>query len=408
MAEIEAKCQCCGKPVSVLEPSRWGYKVKEKNGWIYYCSWKCLRAEEKRIEQAEQKKKEARKAKQQEKFLNNRLEVLKGMMEAVSEGKNAYDYLKSMGYADPKDTLRRLRITAKEEAPKIYRKMEKMGLLDLRKGHSGKGVDRMSQNKLTREQKGKAVDIAIQGGDPLAYLRECGAKNPTAAWWYIKKTLATKNPQLLEKIPEKIGTVLNESGQVAARVEIAEKLPPEAAAEVPEEMEPEFQGEKGLVIDQYGIRYNGHVIAKGGPLPGVEQPMMEKPEETTIAGEEKEQLDELTRDGMPLDEAMEEVKERLKGARVKLGKKHKTIGDAFEELAQNIQEGLNPTKKPVNYDGFEIMCIKGEFGEYRTDGRKFNFANAPKIMYFEMNKEDLAAFLDEIRRAAQILGVDAG
>lgn len=145
MAEIEAKCRCCGKPVSVLEPSRWGYKVKGKNGWIYYCSWKCLRADEKRIEQAEQKKKEARKEKQQEKFRNDRLEVLKGMMEAVHEGKNAYDYLKSMGYADPKDTLRRLRITAKEEAPKIYRKMEKMGLLDLRKGHSGKGADRMSQ-----------------------------------------------------------------------------------------------------------------------------------------------------------------------------------------------------------------------------------------------------------------------
>ena len=341
MAEIEAKCQCCGKPVSVLEPSRWGYKVKGKNGWIYYCSWKCLRAEEKRIEQAEQKKKEARKAKQQEKFLNNRLEVLKGMMEAVSEGKNAYDYLKSMGYADPKDTLRRLRITAKEEAPKIYRKMEKMGLLDLRKGHSGKGVDRMSQNKLTREQKGKAVELALNGGDYLEHLKKCGAKNP-------RKTLGKSNPELLEEINRKTGE--------GAEVEVAEKLP----------------------------------------------------EEATITGEEKEQLDELTRDGMPLDEAMEEVKERLKGARVILGEKHKTIGDAFEELAKNIQEGLNPTKKPVNSDGFEVVCIRGEFGEYRMDGKKFQFANAAKIMYIEMYKEDLAAFLDEIKRAAQILGVDAG
>ena len=348
MAEIEAKCQLCGKPVSVLEPSRWGYKVKGKNGWIYYCSWKCLRADEKRIEQAEQKKKEARKAKQQEKFLNNRLEVLKGMMEAVSEGKNAYDYLKSMGYADPKDTLRRLRITAKEEAPKIYRKMEKMGLLDLRTGHSGKGVDRMSQNKLTREQKEKAVQIALNGGDYLEHLKKCGAKNPSAAWWYIRKTLGKSNPELLEEINKKTGE--------GAEIEVAEKLP----------------------------------------------------EEATITGEEKEQLDELTRDGMPLDEAMEEVKERLKGARVILGEKHKTIGDAFEELAKNIQEGLNPTKKPVNYDGFEVVCIRGEFGEYRMDGKKFQFANAAKIMYIEMYKEDLAAFLDEIKRAAQILGVDAG
>lgn len=223
-----------------------------------------------------------------------------------------------------------------------------VGLLDLRKGHSGKGADRMSQNKLTREQKEKAVELALNGGDYLEHLKKCGAKNPSAAWWYIRKTLGKSNPELLEEINRKTGE--------GAEVEVAEKLP----------------------------------------------------EEATITGEEKEQLDELTRDGMPLDEAMEEVKERLQGARVKLGEKHKTIGDAFEELAKNIQEGLNPTKKPVSYDGFEIMCIKGEFGEYRTDGRKFNFANAPKIMYFEMNKEDMAAFLDEIRRAAQILGVDAG
>lgn len=114
-----------------------------------------------------------------------------------------------------------------------------------------KGVNKMSQNKLTREQKGKAVEIAIGGGDPLVYLKECGAKNPAAAWWYIKKTLATKNPQLLEKIPEKIGTVLNESGQVTARVEIAEKLPPEAVAEVPEDklegFEPVNVKEKGTL-----------------------------------------------------------------------------------------------------------------------------------------------------------------
>ena len=354
MAEIEAKCQLCGKPVSVLEPSRWGYKVKEKNGWIYYCSWKCLRAEEKRIEQAEQKKKEARKAKQQEKFLNNRLEVLKGMMEAVSEGKNAYDYLKSMGYADPKDTLRRLRITAKEEAPKIYRKMEKMGLLDLRKGHSGKGVDRMSQNKLTREQKGKAVDIAIQGGDPLAYLRECGAKNPTAAWWYIKKTLATKNPQLLEKIPEKIGTVLNESGQVAARVEIAEKLQPEAAAEVPE-----------------ADPMDGFVpVSLGGPV--------------AMSQEEHQKAH------------------------------HGDEAAAFLEAANVFRTIMNPNGKEDKFDGFQVTAVNGKFGQYRvgidpsSKEKYFDFDGLDFDTQIRMPQHDLAAFVEELTRAAQILGVDAG
>ncbi len=373
MAEIETKCRCCGKQIDIIHPSQWAYKVKRGGGYAYFCTWKCLREDEKKknVKQA------ARKEETDIQGRNNRKEVLKKLMAAAEAGRDIYEYLRGMGHTDPKDTLRRLRMTAKKEAPEIYRKMEKMGLLDLRKGNSGKG-DKMSQNKLTRAQKEKAVEIAIAGGDPLKHLAECGAKNPSAAWWYIKKTLAEKNPKLLEKIPEKIGTVLNESGQAVPapekpegpKVEIAEKLPPEAVAEV----------EVAETL----------------------------PEEATITGEEKEQLDELTRAGMPLDEAMEEVKERLKGARVILGERHKTIGDAFEELAKNIQEGLNPTKKPVNYDGVEVVCIRGEFGEYRLDGRKFHFANAPKIMYIEMYKEDLAAFLDEIKRAAQILGVDAG
>ena len=337
--EIEFQCKHCGKPISILHPSQWGYKVRnKKGGWNYFCTWKCLRADERK------EPKPAQTEEQEKETKNNRVQVLEEMMDAVSDGRDVYDYLRDMGYADPKDTLRRLRITAKKEAPKLYTKMEKAGLMDMRKGRSGKGADNV--NKLTREQKEKAVKIALEGGDYLDHLKKCGAKNPSAAWWYIRKTLGKSNPELLKEINRKTGE--------GAEVEVDEKLP----------------------------------------------------EEATITGEEKEQLDELTRDGMPLDEAMEEVKERLKGARVKLGEKHKTIGDAFEELAQGLQERMNQTKKPVNYDGFEIVCIKGEFGEYRTDGRKFNFANKPKIMYFEMNKEDMAAFLDEVRRAAQILGVE--
>lgn len=200
----------------------------------------------------------------------------------------------------------------------------------------------MSKHKLTREQKQKAVDIAIQGGDPLEYLKKCGAKNPSAAWWYIKKTLATKNPKLLEKIPEKIGTTLDENGLAAPLAEVAEKLPPEAAAEVPE----------GLAGFQ--------VVNVGKPV-----------------AMSREEHKKAHNDGIA------------------------AIAEAYEAMNKKI-------KKPVNYDGFEVVCIRGEFGEYRTDGKKFHFANAAKIMYIEMHKEDLAAFLDEIRRAAQILGVDAG
>lgn len=226
--EIERVCPVCGKHFDVLYKELWAYKKpRTKGGYDFYCTWTCLRE----AETNKTKKPEPVPEKRENK---DRLAVLKDLMDAISDGRNAHDYLRDMGYADPKDTLRKLRTTAKKDAPEIYQQMEQNGLLDMRKGHSGKGVDKVSKHKLTREQKEKAVEIAIQGGDPLVHLKKCGAKNPTAAWWYIKKTLATKNPQLLEKIPEKIGTVLNEKGQVAARVEVAEKLPPEAVAEVPE------------------------------------------------------------------------------------------------------------------------------------------------------------------------------
>ena len=192
----------------------------------------------------------------------------------------------------------------------------------------------MSNHKLTREQKEKAVEIAIQGGDPLVYLKLCGAKNPTAAWWYIKKTLATKNPQLLEKIPEKIGTVLNEKGQVAARVEIAEKLPTEAVAEVPE----------------------------ADPLAGFVAYDPGAPEGDKTAAMSRE-----------------EHKEAHKGSAA-------------------ITVPVN------NYDGFRVSAIEGELGTYSMEIVHFKADCGKQQIY--ILAEDLGPFINELKRAAQILGVD--
>ena len=63
------------------------------------------------------------------------------------------------------------------------------------KKNKPKGQDDMPNNKLTAEQKAKAVEIALAGWDFMKYLKECGAKNASAAWDYIKKTLTKENPQ---------------------------------------------------------------------------------------------------------------------------------------------------------------------------------------------------------------------
>lgn len=231
--EIEFRCKHCGKPITVLYPSRWGYKVRnKKGGWNYYCTWKCLRADERKEPKQEQAEEPEEKDGR-----NNRVQVLEELLEAVKGGKDAYDFLEQMGYTDPKDTLRRLRITAKKEAPKLYTKMEKAGLMDMRKGRSGKGADNV--NKLTREQKEKAVKLALEGGDYLDHLKKCGSKNPSAAWWYIKKTLAKSNPTLLAQVMKKTGEIEeikapeNTEGGGPV-VEKADKLPPDADVPPPE------------------------------------------------------------------------------------------------------------------------------------------------------------------------------
>lgn len=48
----EKICRCCGKRFTVLHPSRWAYKVRDRGmpHEVYFCSWGCLREDEKRKE----------------------------------------------------------------------------------------------------------------------------------------------------------------------------------------------------------------------------------------------------------------------------------------------------------------------------------------------------------------------
>lgn len=54
--------------------------------------------------------------------------------------------------------------------------------------------------KLTLENKKKAVEIALGGGNYLDYLKKCGAGNPSASWTYIKKCLQAKDPEKYEQL----------------------------------------------------------------------------------------------------------------------------------------------------------------------------------------------------------------
>ena len=56
--------------------------------------------------------------------------------------------------------------------------------------------------KITLEQKKKAVDIAIAGGDPIEHLRKCGSGAPDKLWYYIKNKLKDSKPELYAQIPD--------------------------------------------------------------------------------------------------------------------------------------------------------------------------------------------------------------
>lgn len=89
-----------------------------------------------------------------------------------------------------------------------------------------KGVEDMGHHKLTLEQKKKAVEIASQGGDQLEYLRKCGAKNPSAAWFYIKKKMTEKIKNEVMAMPQiKAQAPAEETAEKPILAEVAEKVP---------------------------------------------------------------------------------------------------------------------------------------------------------------------------------------
>ena len=124
-----------------------------------------------------------------------------------------------------------------------------------------KGVEDMGHHKLTLEQKKKAVEIASQGGDQLEYLRKCGAKNPSAAWFYIKKTLEVKETEKKAEPAEK--------PQLA---EVVDKVPEAHLMTKGDKTEPETDKDEKLFNEMFpeGTVFEGFYIRKGIKVTGIE------------------------------------------------------------------------------------------------------------------------------------------
>lgn len=142
MAENDLKeCRICGKEFAVLYPNRWAYKrSNNKNGqqFDYFCSWKCLRADEAR--RAEKKKKVIRIEKEltrekeelAEMKRREQKDVARGVLEAIEKGENPREYLKRIGYANPTDQLANLKRWAEKNEPETAEKLK--ALAPVKKG----------------------------------------------------------------------------------------------------------------------------------------------------------------------------------------------------------------------------------------------------------------------------------
>ena len=102
-------------------------------------------------------------------------------------GGSVREYLGGLGFISPWGTW--FRLQKEELGRKNYQITD------------GKGVEEM--RKVTLEDKKKAVEIALSGGNPLKFLKECGVANPSASWAYIKKTLKEVDPEKYARLPSR-------------------------------------------------------------------------------------------------------------------------------------------------------------------------------------------------------------
>ena len=262
----------------------------------------------------------------------DRAELAKACVEVEKAGGSVREFLAEQGCISPWGTWYRLQ---KEE---LHRKESQIT--------DGKGRVNMAR-KITLEQKKKVVQIAIEGGDPLEYLRQHGSKNPTGLWWTIKNDLKAADPELYAKIPRLDG-----------------KKPP-----LPEANRDEKEAE--------------HHILPGLP--------------------EKAQM-EL---GL-MDERVNTTSEDL--PKVPDGEEKQEITKPVGYFPKFVEPVL-PMDLLQMFPGFQVTAINGKFGQYRVGidpsckEAYFDFDGVDFDTQIRLPQHDLAAFVEELTRAAQILGV---
>lgn len=280
----------------------------------------------------------------------DRAELARACVEVEKAGGSVREFLAEHGCISPWGTWYRLQ---KEE---LHRKEGQIT--------DGKGRVNMAR-KITLEQKKKVVQIAIEGGDPLEYLRQLGSKNPSGLWWTIKNDLKAADPELYAKIPRLDG---KKPHIIPPEEEI---LKPGDTVKV--EIKGEPVAESRVIAHEIKLDENGMKIDEQYVLGNVGSIPEELPK--IPDGEEKQEIT-------------------------------KPVG-YFPKFAEPVL----PMDLPKMFPGFQVTAVNGKFGQYRVGidpsckEAYFDFDGLDFDTQIRLPQHDLAAFVEELTRAAQILGV---
>jgi len=121
--------------------------------------------------------------------MTNRFALARECLQVEQSGCSVLEFLKQKGYVSPWGTWFRLQ---KEELERTEGQIT-----------DGRGKRKRMAN-LTLMQKKRAVQMALDGKNPLDFLREIGISNPASCWLRIKKGLMKADPELYARLPDKV------------------------------------------------------------------------------------------------------------------------------------------------------------------------------------------------------------
>lgn len=252
-------------------------------------------------------------------------------VEVERAGGSVRDYLRERGFISPWGTWYRLQ---KEE---LHRKEHEITY----------GRENTMATRVSLEQKKKAVQIALDGGNPFDFLRQCGSKEPAGLWWTIKQNLKKVDPETYAKLPKRL-----DQSSPAKKPEKAKKNPGDDLPKVPEEI----TKEPACVIEQ---NTTGITVKKENPETGKMETVQELSQGVPDITESLKKatvvplVTDLTGQPLPVDIKTQEI-----------------VTDLTEQQLESLRAApVLPMSFRVVPEEFSITGLKTEIGSFTKSSK---------------------------------------